>query len=217
MTDDISSLYEASVEGQPALTEKQKQILLSAIEIFSQKGYATTSTNEIAKKAGVAEGTIFRHYKTKKELLLSIVTPVMTRMVAPFIINDVKKVLHKDHETFEDFLTAFFLNRVVFIRKNLPILKIMLQEIPFHEDLREQFMEHVGSKMFNTAKEVFEHYQKKGQIRSDWPSETLLRLIATTIMGYLLPCLVLMPDAGWDHELEIQHSIAFIMNGIRPN
>lgn len=53
-------------EDEEGLTEKQKKIIIAAIESFSEKGYAATSTSEIAKKAGVAEGTIFRHYKTKK-------------------------------------------------------------------------------------------------------------------------------------------------------
>lgn len=210
--DILAELY----EDDSNLTKKQKQILVSAIEIFSQKGYSTASTNEIAKHAGVAEGTIFRHFKTKKELLLSIVSPVMSRMVAPFIINDVKKVLHKNHETFEEFLKAFIKNRVVFIRKNLPILKIMLQEIPFHEDLRTQFLEHVGKEMINAFKTVFLHYQQKGEIRCDWEVESLMRLTGFSIVGYLLPCLVLVPEADWNHEKEIERTIEYILRGVRP-
>src|SRR5690554_2141452 len=53
------------------MTEKQSRIIQAAVEIFSEKGYAASSTSEIAQKAGVAEGTIFRHYKTKKDLLMS--------------------------------------------------------------------------------------------------------------------------------------------------
>ena len=76
---------------------------MAATEIFAEKGYAATSTREIAQKAGVAEGTIFRHYKTKKDLLLSIVTPMMIRLMAPLIIKDINKVLNDDYEKFEDF------------------------------------------------------------------------------------------------------------------
>ena len=54
------------------MTEKQINILSAAIELFSEKGYEATATSEIAKKAKVAEGTIFRYYKTKKELLFAI-------------------------------------------------------------------------------------------------------------------------------------------------
>ncbi|EAE3666281.1 TetR/AcrR family transcriptional regulator, partial [Listeria monocytogenes] len=53
-------------EKETKMSEKQRRIVAASIELFAEKGYAGTSTNEIAKKAGVAEGTIFRHYKKKK-------------------------------------------------------------------------------------------------------------------------------------------------------
>ena len=82
MTDE-NHLLEEMLQEDDSLTEKQKKILVAATEMFAEKGFAATSTNEIAKKAGVAEGTIFRHYKTKKDLLLSIVTPMMVKMLGP--------------------------------------------------------------------------------------------------------------------------------------
>ena len=47
------------------LPEKEEKILKSAIKIFSEKGFSASTTSEIAKDAGVAEGTIFRYFKTK--------------------------------------------------------------------------------------------------------------------------------------------------------
>lgn len=55
-----------------SMTDKQISIISAAIEIFAEKGYSATTTSVIAKKAGVGEGTIFHHYKTKKDLLLAI-------------------------------------------------------------------------------------------------------------------------------------------------
>ncbi|WP_371933371.1 TetR/AcrR family transcriptional regulator [Halobacillus litoralis] len=60
---------EQTTEEDRKLTPKQEQILKAAVEIFAEKGYASSSTSEIAAKANVAEGTIFRHYKTKKRTL----------------------------------------------------------------------------------------------------------------------------------------------------
>ena len=37
-------------------TAKQKLIIIAAIEVFAEKGYAAASTKEIALRAGVAEG-----------------------------------------------------------------------------------------------------------------------------------------------------------------
>src|SRR3954454_14005489 len=106
----ISELIQAG-SPEDKITEKQIKIIKAAVETFSEKGFAATSTKEIAQKAGVAEGTIFRHYKTKKELLMSIVSPTMVKMIAPFVINDLNKVLNSDYENFEGFLRAMIDNR----------------------------------------------------------------------------------------------------------
>ncbi|WP_052488047.1 TetR/AcrR family transcriptional regulator [Gordoniibacillus kamchatkensis] len=84
-------------DGEDKVTEKQIRILQAAVETFSEKGYASASTSEIAKKAGVAEGTIFRHFKTKNDLLLSIVTPMISKIIAPLMMKDFLKVLHTEH------------------------------------------------------------------------------------------------------------------------
>jgi len=55
------------------MTDKQQIILDTSLELFSNYGYPSTPTGKIAKKAGVSEGLIFRHYKSKKGLLESLI------------------------------------------------------------------------------------------------------------------------------------------------
>ena len=52
-----------------AVENRENDILFAAIKIFSEKGYNAATTSEIAKEAAVSEGTIFRYYKSKKDLL----------------------------------------------------------------------------------------------------------------------------------------------------
>ncbi len=54
------------------MTEKQETILQSALELFSKEGFHATSTNKVAKHAGVSEGLIFRHFENKAGLLEAI-------------------------------------------------------------------------------------------------------------------------------------------------
>jgi AcrR family transcriptional regulator len=201
------------IDAEEELTDKQKKIIVSAIESFAEKGYSATSTSEIAKKAGVAEGTIFRHYKTKKDLLLAIVAPVMARFVAPFIIKDIQKVLHQDYEHFEDFLKAMLENRRDFLIKNLPTLKILMQEIPFHPELRELFKEHIALKIFAQFEKLVEHYQARGQI-IEMPAYSVVRMTFTSIFGYLIARYMILPEADWDDEAEAERTIQFIMHGL---
>jgi AcrR family transcriptional regulator len=200
-------------EDADGLTEKQKQILLAAIDSFSEKGYAATSTSEIAKKAGVAEGTIFRHYKTKKELLMAIVAPTMAKFLAPFIIRDISKVLNTNYACYEDFLRAMIENRRDFLQQNLSIFKIMLQELPFHPELQIQFKTHILPEVYERIKALIEHYQDLGEI-IELPAYTVVRLIASTIFGYLIGRYLLFPEIEWDDELETERTIQFIMHGI---
>ncbi|MFT5860473.1 MAG: AcrR family transcriptional regulator [Flavobacteriaceae bacterium] len=55
------------------MTEKQQNIINSGLELFATKGFDSTSTNAIAKNAGVSEGLIFRHFNNKEGLLEAII------------------------------------------------------------------------------------------------------------------------------------------------
>lgn len=197
------------------LTEKQKKIIAAAIETFSEKGFAATSTSEIAKKAGVAEGTIFRHFKTKKELLLSIISPMVSKLIAPFVIKDLYKVLDHKYEHYEDFLRAMMENRIIFVKNNMPLIKIIIQEIPFHPELKELFAEHIGKKVFERFCRLAEHYQKKGDI-IDIPPATVVRHTITTLAGYIAARYILFPDKDWDDEKEIELTLQFLIRGLSP-
>ncbi|WP_108668793.1 TetR/AcrR family transcriptional regulator [Peribacillus acanthi] len=197
------------------LTDKQRKILEAAIEMFAEKGYASTSTNEIAKKAGVAEGTIFRHYKTKKDLLISIVAPSMAKLLAPFIIQDIYKVLDEKYESPEDFFRAMLKNRRAFLQKNIAIFKIFLQEIPFHPELKEPFMEHVAKKIYTRVEAIIDHYKEKGEI-VDLPSPSIIRFVLSVIGGYLISQFIIFPEIQSEEERDDDATIYFLMNGLRP-
>lgn len=47
----------------------RQRVVRAALELFTARGYHDTTTPEISKKAGVAEGTIYRHFQSKQHLL----------------------------------------------------------------------------------------------------------------------------------------------------
>jgi AcrR family transcriptional regulator len=196
------------------ISEKQAKIIKAAIEIFAEKGFASTSTSEIAKKAGVAEGTIFRHYKTKKDLLLSIVTPTLTKVVAPFLAKGfVKEVFNNEYKSYEEFIRELIKNRYQFIKKHLPILKIFFQEIAFHDEFKEQFKKIFIQHVFQKFSQIIQHFQEKGDI-IDMPTNSVIRITITTVAGFLLTRFLIFPDHEWDDKTEMERTIQFLMHGL---
>lgn len=198
-----------------SMTDKQARIVAAAAEIFARKGFAAASTSEIAQQAGVAEGTIFRHYRTKKDLLLSIVAPVMSRVVAPFVIRDFGRVFEDRYDSFDQFLRAVIENRIIFLKKHMSILKIFVQEVPFHPDLQEQFQKVVLKQVLSRMTIIVDRFREEGKL-IDLPSTTIIRLAVSTMIGYVIVRALYGEQEGaqWDDEMERQATIDFIMRGL---
>ena len=67
--DDIDAIRTKEKAENP----KARLILDAAFELFCEKGYDATSTDEIAQTAGVSKATVYAHFKSKEKLLLAVV------------------------------------------------------------------------------------------------------------------------------------------------
>ncbi len=196
------------------MTAKQVKIIEAAIELISENGYAATSTSDIAKRAGVAEGTIFRHYGTKKGLLLSIVDPVIAQFIVPvFAERFVAEVFHTSYIGLQDFLHHFIQNRFAFMQANIPLIKIMVQEFAFHPEIKQAFQTAFKEKVYPEISRTLDYFKEKGEIRGV-DTEALCRMIAPTVIGFLFTRFMIQPDKDWDDEAAIAETVQYIMYGI---
>ncbi len=66
--------------ARPKSEDKKQALLEAATAAFAQSGIAA-STSAIARSAGVAEGTLFRYFATKDELLNELYLAIKLRLV----------------------------------------------------------------------------------------------------------------------------------------
>jgi TetR/AcrR family fatty acid metabolism transcriptional regulator len=63
--------------ARPRTLDKRKRILQAAVKVFARKGYFAARVSEIAKKAAVADGTIYLYFRNKEDILVSLFDSVM--------------------------------------------------------------------------------------------------------------------------------------------
>ncbi|MCU5655544.1 TetR/AcrR family transcriptional regulator [Bacillus mycoides] len=196
--------------------ERQMRILEAAVDMFGEKGYASTSTIEIAKRAGVAEGTIFRYYKTKKDLLFAVVMPTLTKFAAPFFVQAFAKEIFKtEYESYEVLLRVIIQNRFEFAKKHFPMIKILIQEVPFQPELKSEIQQLIETELLVHFKKLIAKFQEEGEI-IELPPSSVLRLTLSAVLGLLLTRFLLLPEEKWDDEVEIENTIQFILYGLTP-
>lgn len=68
----IGNLFKCEHPGRMTGDARREQILATAVDLFSKRGFKGTTTKEIAKAAGVSEAMVFRHFATKDDLYAAI-------------------------------------------------------------------------------------------------------------------------------------------------
>ncbi|MBE9914565.1 TetR/AcrR family transcriptional regulator [Paenibacillus donghaensis] len=61
--------------------ERRNEILDAADELFSQKGFDGTSTNDILEKVGIARGTLYHHFKSKEDIMDALIERYNVRLL----------------------------------------------------------------------------------------------------------------------------------------
>lgn len=194
-------------------TEKQQRIIETTIKLFAEKGYANTSTAEIAKVAGVSEGTIFKHYGKKDQLLLSVILPFVNDFFPNMAKELIEETMLEQTTSFEEFLRNLLKNRVAFITENKEIFRVIVKEIIYKEELKKElkpyFIEHVPVLFEN----IVEQFKEQGEL-IDLPADRILKMLFTLLAGFFVSRFVLMENHIISEE-EIEDVVQFVMNGIK--
>ena len=85
---------------------KREAIIEAAVKIFAQKGFYNAKVNDVAKAAGVADGTIYLYFKNKDDLLINLFEDKMEYILSRFnaSLQDIKDPLEK----LQKFIQVYF-------------------------------------------------------------------------------------------------------------
>lgn len=137
-------------------TDKAKQILTAALDLFAMNGYEMTTIPNIAEKADVGTGTIYRYFDSKKSLLNVLYQDCM---------NTLYDTLSKDGNAtsaYEQF--DFMFSSAVKLFSQHPQISIFLNKTNFNKEL-DQKSKDTQDKVVNFIARFIEKGQHSGSLK----------------------------------------------------
>ena len=171
----------------------KKKTLEAAIILFGKKGYNGTSTLEIAKAAGVSQATVFKYFRTKEDLLISIIAPILPRLFSNFL----GRVKNINTITVKEIIHYIVGDRFRFMKENKDIIKIIFSEVL---GVEEVFKERRLDEFFEYLK------QNNPEINKELTLPEIMRPIAGALITYFIQRFIVFDGViceTEEHDLDV--------------
>lgn len=155
-------------------TETQARILKAAQKLFANRGYAKTTTRDLAHASGIAEGTLFRHFENKKAILVEVVTQGWVELLTDLLTELSEMGSYKA-------IAQVMKRRMLNFHSNADMLRVCFMEAQFHPELRDRIQAEIIEKMMGVAEAFFQTAMDRGIYRPMNP-----RTVAKVFLGMFM-------------------------------
>ena len=193
-------------EGMAA--DKRERILRAAIRVFARKGFYSTRVSEIAKAAGVADGTIYLYFKNKDDVLISIFQDRISKLL------DTLSAAIAAAPAFEDKLRACVDLQLGLLTDSRELAEVITVNLRQSSRLLKQYGLPLFSRYLETISGVFEFGQEQGIVQKELHPRVLSRALWGAIDAIALGWAL---GGGDEHTLKRgahQVSVVFL-DGVR--
>lgn len=152
--------YHSPRRAQDA-ADTRRDILRAAAELFSANGYARVTVADIAKRAGVAQQTVYSSAGSKSEILHRIVSESIERSDASSTVEAVRKT-----DGLATALTLLAKGTRMGNEGEQQVVEVLFAAFPVHED-GAALWEQSTTAYRQALREVAEHLRDKGLLRMD--------------------------------------------------
>jgi AcrR family transcriptional regulator len=153
---------------------RQAQIKEAVLDIISNEGLSKLSTKNLAAKVGVSEGAIYRHFKSKKKILLSVIEDVQYNLV----IN--QKTISESDMIPPIKLFTFLCKQIKYLINNKGVTILLLSQAnnANDSDLKDKLLE-----ILKAQKEMIIKIVEEGINKGVWDKNLDCDAFVTLYMG----------------------------------
>ena len=203
---------EQPVERRIEKTHRREQILAAAFDEFAINGYAATRLDDVARRARIAKGTVFLHFKNKRLLFRSVVR----HMIHP-VLGDVEAFVAGFPGSAEDLLRELLsrpYSEVVKNEKARGIIRLLIAEARNFPQLSDIYHREIIRPGMTAIRLVLEKGIAAGEFRRTATVEFPQILVAPMVLAVVWTLV-----NGERHLLDLDSFMAahveFALDGLR--
>lgn len=198
----------------------EELILEAAERLFLEKGFASTSTTEIAKEVGCNQAMVHYYFRTKEKLFEAIFDDKINKFIAPVLEQS-----FEEGSSFEEQLKLLIEAHFDIIRENPQIPFLIVNEMLVNPDR----MESIKEKMAQQAQRFIAKFGnslaaeiEKGNIRPIQPFDLIISVVSLNITLFLISPIIktidIMTDEMFEQIVENrkQENVLTILRSLRP-
>nr|HEV8011099.1 TetR/AcrR family transcriptional regulator [Bradyrhizobium sp.] len=144
--------------------ERPQEIIEAAFAEFSRNGYATTTLDQIAERAGVTKGTIYVYFESKEHLFIS-----MVREFTKPTMETVQDMFKTHDGSTADLLRdqfSFIYEHLVEDRRRREVVRMLIAEAPRFPELADRYHAEILRPCLDMLRQAIQRGVDRGEIRN---------------------------------------------------
>lgn len=191
--------------------ERPQEILEAAFLEFSRNGYAMTTLDQIAERAGVTKGTIYVYFENKEHLFISMVRELMK-----VTLDTVVDMFERHQGSTADLLRAqfsFIYENIVEDRRRREVVRMLIAEAPRFPALADRYHDEIHRPCMELLQQAIRRGMERGEIRRSTITDCPLVIIAPMA---LVDLWIMMFDERHPLDLKAYFNahIDLVLNGL---
>ena len=160
--------------------ERPHEILEAAFLEFSRNGYAMTTLDAIAERAGVTKGTIYVYFENKEHLFISMVRELMKAT-----LDTVHDMFERHEGSTADLLKAqfsFIYENIVEDRRRREVVRMLIAEAPRFPALADRYHDEIHRPCMEMLQQAIQRGIDRGEIKRSAITECALVIVAPMVL-----------------------------------
>ena len=191
-----------------AQPDKRERILKAAIKVFAKNGFYATRVSEIAKAAGVADGTIYLYFKNKDDVLITIFQDGLEQLLV--ILRDVAA----SDEPFDKRITRIIELQLGLLEEQRDLAEVITVNLRQSSSLLKQYAAPLFMEYIDVIAGLVRDGQKQGAFRNDLNPRVVARSLFGALDAILLTWALGEADPA-SLRKAASHCAALFLEGLR--